>query len=369
MGLLDQLGFNDPEKSQMWGLLAQGLAQRNGVAGLLSANQFAAEAPERVRKAKLAEMQMQKYTMDLDKAKRDDAQEIQINDAARSAYRSPVAANAMSMGPLQTGDGTVPTVQPGFDQKGFLSALYGINPMKAIALEQSLAKDNTPIKLGAGESLYDKHTFKPIATAPKEVSLPGAVQEYQFAVGQGYKGTFDEWDRARKRAGATNLSVNTDNLGLKPKDRFEMEGKLADDYMKATEGDRKILGAVSKIKTALDQNGALKDQAAIYAFAKTLDPDGAVREADYAAIANSAGLIDRVRSYTDRLLKGEKLSPAQRQEMLNLGTAWEKVAASRIGPQRSRYTDQAQRYNLNPAAILDPQNNVNNGWSITPIGK
>jgi len=367
MSLFD--AFDNPANVQALGLLGAGLMRRDFAGGAQAAMGLLAAEPERKRREEFARMQMERAMMDLNKFKRDDAQEVQINDAARSAYRSPAAANAMSMGPLQTGDGTVPTVQPGFDQKGFLSALYGINPMKAIALEQSMAKDNSPLTVAAGSSLVDRATLKPVFTAPKDTAPPAAIQEYQFAVGQGYRGSFDEWDRARKRAGATNLSVNTDNLGLKPKDRFEMEGKLADDYMKATEGDRKILGAVSKIKTALDQNGALKDQAAIYAFAKTLDPDGAVREADYAAIANSAGLIDRVRSYTDRLLKGEKLSPAQRQEMLNLGTAWEKVAASRIGPQRSRYTDQAQRYNLNPAAILDPQNNVNNGWSITPIGK
>jgi hypothetical protein len=42
---------------------------------------------------------------------------------------------------------------------------------------------------------------------PKPPAAPSAVQEYQFAVGQGYKGSFDQWDTARRRAGATNVSV------------------------------------------------------------------------------------------------------------------------------------------------------------------
>jgi hypothetical protein len=47
--------------------------------------------------------------------------------------------------------------------------------------------------------------FQPKAPAP-----PSAIQEYQFAVQQGYKGTFDQWDQARRRAGATNVSVNAE---------------------------------------------------------------------------------------------------------------------------------------------------------------
>lgn len=40
-------------------------------------------------------------------------------------------------------------------------------------------------------------------TAPKESALPSAVQEYQFAVSQGYKGTFDQWKNQQKPAPTT----------------------------------------------------------------------------------------------------------------------------------------------------------------------
>lgn len=145
-----------------------------------------------------------------------------------------------------------------------------------------------------------------------------------------------------------------------------MEGKLSDEYYKATAEDRKLISAVGKIKTALGQDGALKDTAAIYGFAKALDPEGAVRESDYAAVANTAGLIDRVRGYTNRLLTGEKLTPPQRAEMNALASAWEKVAESRLSAQRNRYTNQAGRYNLDPKAILDPASSPT-GWKIEKV--
>lgn len=38
-------------------------------------------------------------------------------------------------------------------------------------------------------------------------ALPSSIQEYQFAVGQGYKGTYAEFQEQLKRAGATNINM------------------------------------------------------------------------------------------------------------------------------------------------------------------
>lgn len=158
--------------------------------------------------------------------------------------------------------------------------------------------------------------------------------------------------RAIAEAGKTSVNVNTDNLGLKPKDRFEMEGKLASDFKGATKLDDLIVQSTSKIKTALAQPGAIKDQAAIYSFAKMLDPEGAVRESDYAAIANTAGLMDRARSAYNKLVSGEMLSAGQRKDMENLANAFEGVAKNRIAKAQSDYAEQAGRYNLRPEAVI-----------------
>lgn len=61
------------------------------------------------------------------------------------------------------------------------------------------------LKLGKDETLLDPVTLKPLAQGPG--SLPSAVQEYKFAQSQGYRGTFEQWDTARKQAGATNISL------------------------------------------------------------------------------------------------------------------------------------------------------------------
>ena len=49
----------------------------------------------------------------------------------------------------------------------------------------------------------------PVYTAPpKPPSVPSAIQEYQFAKEQGFKGTFEEYQKSLRKAGATNLTVD-----------------------------------------------------------------------------------------------------------------------------------------------------------------
>ena len=66
----------------------------------------------------------------------------------------------------QPGEQQIPAQQ--FDMGGYANALFKYDPRTAIALQQSLRKDTTPIKVGAGEALLDPTTHKPIFTNPKD---------------------------------------------------------------------------------------------------------------------------------------------------------------------------------------------------------
>lgn len=264
-----------------------------------------------------------------------------------------------------------------FDPRQFLQS----NPTASLgALEQGM-KFNSALNpapkfeaIAPGSSLYRMGPNGPelAMTAPdkpeKPQSLPAAIQEYEYAKGQGYNGTFEQWDTARKRAGATSVNVNADNLGLKPKDRFDMEQKLAADYQKNTTTDRSIVSTAQDVENILKQGGALKDQAAIYKFAKALDPEGAVREADYAAIVRTAGGLDYVQNLFNRALTGEQLSPKQRAEMSSLMNSMAGVAKQRIAKQQKTFGGNAKMYNLEPANIFQStETPAKDGWGIQKV--
>ena len=84
--------------------------------------------------------------------------------------------------------------------------------LQAIQLQQAMTpKKKEPLKAGPGDQFFDPDTYQPLASVPhkpdKPPEPPSAVQEYEYAKGQGYKGSFQQWDTARRRAGASNTSV------------------------------------------------------------------------------------------------------------------------------------------------------------------
>jgi hypothetical protein len=304
------------------------------------------ETQSRAQQMEMAQQQLAEFRRQSAEAEAQRGRDEQF----RQMIPAPTGGPATS-GPTEFGNFSLPGAPADPHASMLFQALQQkqIKPMEYLSATQ---KDRTPIKGSAGDMFFEPGTMRVLASVPKESEQPSAVKEYAYAKGQGYPGTFQQFVLEQKRAGASSVSVTTDGLGLKPKDRFEMEGKLADDFKGVTKLDNLVLSATSKIKTALSQSGAMKDQAAIYSFAKMLDPEGAVREADYAAIANTAGLADRVRGYLNRLATGEQLNPTQRTEMLGMMTAFENVAKKRVNAAKSDFSAQAGRYNLRPESVF-----------------
>lgn len=197
-----------------------------------------------------AEREMQR--LKLDALKRQAEQDQQMRDAARSAYRSPEQANAMSMGPTEDG-GSLPTVRPGFDAARYSQALYGIDPMQGLAFDQATAKDDAPVKLAPGESLYSGKAsgYKPLMSAPgKEAELPSSVKEFNY----GQKNPdFTNWLTAQKRAGATNVSSKTEvKMG---ESVGQQVGPMVKDSKIQASGAVKMFDAADRIEKAISSGG------------------------------------------------------------------------------------------------------------------
>lgn len=183
--------------------------QAIGQGGMAGLNAYA-NAKQDETQNQFRNLQTQSLQAQLDQQKMDRERAQQLRALPGQFMRSPAQqALAGGGGPTMANAQAMGNAQPQFDAEGYANALMGIDPVMAMQFRQSIKKDTSPIKLGAGEALVDPQTFKPVASNPKPVDMPNAVQEYQFAVGQGYKGSFDQWDQARRRAAATNVNVNT----------------------------------------------------------------------------------------------------------------------------------------------------------------
>lgn len=180
-GLLDTF-FGNADQTQALGLLGAQMMAGNTPQGFLAANQHLAGAPDRRMKQQLSQLQLQELQQKMEDEQRK-RQFMQNMPDLSQGVPNDLMTRAVRAGAIPLPD--------------YLN---------------SMRKDNTPLTVAPGASLVDRSTYKPIFTAPKETALPAAIQEYQFAVQQGYKGTFNDWDMARKRASGTNVNVgvNTD---------------------------------------------------------------------------------------------------------------------------------------------------------------
>ena len=382
MGLLDNI-FNTEGGRLGLGLLAAGSARSDGAGfgqrlgeavGSLDnwkkqqAQQMRAEEEAKQMQAYRA-MQMQEMQSRAEQQKMAQADALAMRGAATSAYITPEQANARSMGPMPDGS-NVPQVQSGFDDQAYVQNLYGLGRVQdAMQHQAAIAKDDAPVKLGAGDQLYSGKAsgYRPLLSVPaKPEASPELTKlmEKRDSLPPNHpdRRTYDQMIQKVSTHQPSTIVNTGDNLGLKPKDRFDMEDKLRNDYVTATKADTEIIANSQDLKNILTQGGALKDQAAIYKFAKSLDPMGAVREADYAAIVKTAGGLDYVTALFNKALTGEQLSPNQRVEMGNLMGAMAGVAQKRLAAQQKRFTNNAKMYNLKPENIF--QQEADDGWGI-----
>lgn len=382
MGLLDNL---DDPKTQALLSLGLGLLNSRGNFGqgvgqagtqALGAYQSAKQAQQ--QKA-MQDQQMQSHALQQQMLQQQlaDAQRVATDKQRQQAFlqglpnpqmQASGAAMAVGGGPTQAAAGRMAPVDP-MQQLLFQGVQAGVVPITEYM--KSMQKDHAPVKLGAGEALLDPKTFKPLAVNQKDEAKPELAKlialRDSLPAGHPDRAMVNNAIlKATTHAPGTSVSVNTDNLGLKPKDKFEMEQKLSADYGASTKMDRGIVGTAQDISNILKQGGALKDQAAIYKFAKALDPDGAVREADYSAIVRTVGGLDYAKALVSKALTGEQLLPKQRKEMQTLVDAMADVAKRRIGEAQRKHGANAKLYNLNPDNVFSAADNE--GWSITPVG-
>lgn len=388
MGLLD--GFSEFAKTpEGQGLLAAtfgGLAGarrgapinslgRAGLAGLSgygNAQDRDLQAARAEQQRKYQEQVMAHTQMQMDAVKRQQTDEQEMRDLAKAATLTPEQARARSMGPTLDG-GPVPEIKPGFNNEQYIQGLFAAGkPMQAMQWQQATKpKEPEAFTLGKGQVRYLGD--KVVATGPEDIEKePEAIRQLKAIYGDGtpqFKAAMQQYGRKMTTHQPSTVVNTGDSLGLKPKDRFDMEDKMRNDYSTATKNDSEIIGTAQDLKNILKQGGALKDQAAIYKFAKSLDPQGAVREADYAAIVKTAGGLDYVTAIVNKALTGEQLSPNQRKEMASLMDAMASVAQQRVAKVQKRYGANAKMYNLKPENIFQQQSESEDGWGIAPGGK
>lgn len=348
MGLLDNLigsSIDDPRTAATLqlaqGLLSAPRAMQGLNSGLLGYQGAMAEAKQRKAAEDMRAMQLQQLQRQI---KQQEAQ-----DAFRSSIPSPqMAASQVALagggGPTLANAANMPVVDPSAQfMHGAMQAGL-VDPVQYMA---SLRKDNTPVKLGAGEGLYDPRTFKPLVVNPKEDTTDPFVRLLKQSgidpmSPQGQTLLRQRLQKESSHQPGTQVSVNTGQRGL------DNTLKLRGDFRSEPvyKAHQEMESAYAQIQQSLKAATPVGDLAGATKIMKLLDPGSVVRESELGMAMSATGLLDRVQNYASNIISGHKLTPQQRKEFQSLADALIAQSSHLYNTKRSEYSRIAERNGL-----------------------
>ena len=331
--------------------IAQGLqagqqAYKGGMQGALQEQLQNAQLQEMIRKRKLEQQAL--------------AEQQRIQGVIQGAVTKPQEMYGEDMMGQQVGQGMT---APSFDLSRAAPQLVGSAEgrktlAELVASQKAMRPETFSLAEGAVQLERDPFTgaIKQVATgAPKREPVPSAIAEYKFAQDQGYKGSFQDFEIAKRTAGAPKLAVDL-------KDPTAI-AKAQSDVLKDWRGVVKDTGAMEvadRFKAAkaavAEANAGNKtaDGALIYAIGKIYDPSGAVQEGDKATILGNRSIPQSIKAYAERALSGQSLLPEERAGLLSVASKLVESKARNLEAQKAPYASISQQLGGNGSLLLNP---------------
>ena len=213
--------------------------------------------------------------------------------------------------------------------------------------------------LGEGQVRYEIGADgKPMAVAegaPKREPVPSAIAEYKFAQDQGFKGTFQDFELAKRAAGAPKVAVDLKDptaVAKAQKDVLSDWRSVVKDTGAVEVADR-FKAAKSAVAEANSGNKAA-DGALIYAIGKIYDPSGAVQEGDKKTILGNRSIPQSVQAYAQRALNGQELLPQERAGLLAVAGKVVEAKANNLERQKAPYANISQQLGGDGSLLLNP---------------
>lgn len=173
---------------------------------------------------------------------------------------------------------------------------------------------------------------------------PAAAQEYEYAVKNGFKGTFEQYQNAdaNRKKPVINVSGQQTNTAL----------KLADDYTRDSKDFATMNQAMRKIVASAKDPSAAGDMALLYGYMKILDPNSVVRETEFATAAKSGSLPQQIQAAASKVLNGQRLTPEQRQDFVARAAGLYSEAKATNENVRKSYSERGKKFGVDPSLIF-----------------
>lgn len=198
-------------------------------------------------------------------------------------------------------------------------------------------KDENKLQsVAPGTTLYDPRARAPVFTAPER------EEAYNLGPGQ---------QRMRGDKVVASLPDRDKSTEAEAKLRTEFTKQLGT-FGEVQDGYRRLIAATEQREANPNSVSPASDIGLIFGYMKMLDPGSVVREGEYATAQNAAGIDDRLRNTYNKIIKGEFLTPQQRQDFVD--TAGRLYGQARQGADTTanRYRGLAKEYGLDEGRVV-----------------
>jgi hypothetical protein len=119
--------------------------------------------------------------------------------------------------------------------------------------------------------------------------------------------------------------------------------------------------ALAAIRDAATRNTTQSDINIVYGLAKLYDPNSVVREGEYATVANSPNIPERIKGYAQYLQGGGRLTPEVKAQILAEAEGRAKTYENETNKARASYEEIARRNNIDPRNVFTSMGDIGPG--------
>lgn len=134
--------------------------------------------------------------------------------------------------------------------------------------------------------------------------------------------------------------------------RIQNERELRREFGTLTQEYRTVRQAFQKVEASLGQGTGIGDVGGIFGVMKIFDPGSTVREGEAATVQNSGGVPETIRGLYNRVVTGERLTLAQRAEIVAVGRAQFGTYEQGYQGRVADFTRMANDYGIDPRNIV-----------------
>lgn len=173
-----------------------------------------------------------------------------------------------------------------------------------------------------------------------------------------------------ENAAATREVANATRDAAKIQTGFANEQGLRKEFegLPEVKNYKQAYPAYAAVKDSVGRNTPQSDINLVYAIAKLYDPNSVVREGEYATVANSPNIPERIKGYAQYLAGGGRLSPETKKQILDEATGRMGTYEAEARKAKGSYEGIAKKRGMDPASVFADMGDMTNTKTATPTG-